>query len=135
MNDMTAFVKEHWLLLSAVVLCPCHLPFTLSLLATLSAGTTVGALLGGEHRPLIEVGLAVVLSLYMLGAMSLWIWHSNAKARRASDECEACSEPLSEAESSGSERRPESEQAGTKPSGLTGTSQESLPQRERVGVS
>lgn len=134
MTNATSFVKQHWLLLSAVVLCPCHLPITLSLIAALAGGTTVGALLRGEQRLWIEAGLAGILSVYMLGAISFWVWHSNTKARQASEECEGCLEPQSEMRSVESELLQEAEGLGGKSGSLSRIPLADAPQAERIAA-
>jgi len=51
--------------LGSFVLCPCHLPLTLGLLATVTAGTTLGALL---HAHIVLAGV-VITTVWALG---LW---------------------------------------------------------------
>ena len=51
--------------MGSFVLCPCHLPLTLGLLATVTAGTTLGALL---HAHIVLAGV-VITTVWALG---LW---------------------------------------------------------------
>ena len=46
-------------LLGGLVICPCHLPLTLGLLATLFSGTALGALLTGHT---IVAGLVITIA-------------------------------------------------------------------------
>ena len=59
-------VKSFFLIGSALVVCPCHLPITLPLVAALLAGTALGAFL------LNNVWLVVAISaVYFVGALAL----------------------------------------------------------------
>lgn len=58
----------------AVLICPCHLPFTIPMLLSVTAGTSVGAILGRSSQALL---VFILLSIAMfLGALYLtfaWI--------------------------------------------------------------
>jgi hypothetical protein len=45
--------------IAAFLICPCHLPFTLGLIATLLAGTALGVAL---HRHLVLAGVVISLA-------------------------------------------------------------------------
>lgn len=64
---------ERWLVLS-FVFCPCHLPWTLAILAMLSGGTAIGSFVRGNA---IVVGL-VVSALWIAGT-----WKGFALIRQA----------------------------------------------------
>ena len=48
-------VREAFLLVTGFITCPCHLPFVLPGLATLLAGTAVGAFIGDNTSLLIAL--------------------------------------------------------------------------------
>jgi len=62
--------------IGAFVICPCHLPLTLALAATLLGGTAAGAALRG--RPYVA---GAIISLLWLAAT----WHGFRLMRRTSD--------------------------------------------------
>jgi hypothetical protein len=69
-------LREHgvergtWWVVGGFVFCPCHLPLTLWVLATLLAGTTLGALLR-EH---VVIAAALISSVWILATWrGLWL--------------------------------------------------------------
>ena len=56
--------------LTGFIACPCHLPFTLPLALTLTAGTALGAWIASN-----TFLIGVVLTVYFLGALGVgWYW-------------------------------------------------------------
>lgn len=69
---------RRWLLWS-FILCPCHLPWTLAVLAAVFGGTSLGVVLN-QHRTLAGVTIAV---LYAIGVGIGFRYLRQAKARGA----------------------------------------------------
>ena len=57
--------KDTFLIVTAFVACPCHLPFVLPILATALAGTAVGAFIAENIFLLI-----VIASIYFVGVLA-----------------------------------------------------------------
>jgi hypothetical protein len=54
-------LKQNFWPVSALLLCPCHLPLSMAAIASLTAGTALGAYIS-THYSSIETVLAVVFS-------------------------------------------------------------------------
>ena len=72
MSKLLSAVKQNFWPVSALVFCPCHLPLTMAGVASLTAGTTVGAYLSA-HYSSIETVLAVLFSFYFVLAFMIWV--------------------------------------------------------------
>ncbi|MEM7344457.1 MAG: hypothetical protein AAF485_09445 [Chloroflexota bacterium] len=72
MNDLWQSFKQNFWAISAIILCPCHLPLSMGAVATVTAGTTVGAYFMAHYNT-IESVLAVVLSFYFVLAFMIWV--------------------------------------------------------------
>lgn len=68
---MNAFLKRHFWPVSAMVFCPCHLPLSMSAVATVSAGTFVGTFVTTYYST-IESILAIAFSCYFVLAFMIW---------------------------------------------------------------
>lgn len=83
-----------WLLIS-FLLCPCHLPVTLGVIAAVAGGTAIGAALTAS---LWRLGVVVGI----LYALALWRgFHHLRRAQRSSCETDACEVSWSDVVSSG----------------------------------
>ena len=69
-SDTKAYVA----IATSVVACPCHLPITLPILVSLSAGTALGAWLLQNAIPIY-----VVMGIYFIAAMSVGIYWLSKK--------------------------------------------------------
>jgi mercuric ion transport protein len=65
-------LKQNFWPVSALLLCPCHLPLSMAAIASLTAGTALGAYIS-THYSSIETVLAVVFSFYFVLAFMIWI--------------------------------------------------------------
>lgn len=59
-------VKSYFFMITGFLSCPCHLPLTLPLLLTLTAGTALGAWLAQNAG-----GITVVLAIYFVIALAI----------------------------------------------------------------
>jgi hypothetical protein len=64
--------KQNYWPISAILFCPCHLPLTMTAVASLTAGTFVGAFITA-HYSTIESTLAVAFSFYFVVAFMIWV--------------------------------------------------------------
>ncbi len=65
MNILTAKARGYFLIVTGFLACPCHLPISLSLLLTLTAGTAIAAFLANN------VWLIIAFStIYFVGALA-----------------------------------------------------------------
>lgn len=69
---------RRWLLWS-FILCPCHLPWTLAVLAALLGGTSLGVVVN-QHRTAVGIAIAV---LYAIGVAIGFRYLRQAKAKGA----------------------------------------------------
>ena len=79
---MRDHVKSLFLIGSALVICPCHLPVTLSLVAALLAGTALGAFLLGNVWLVVAIFAAYFVGAFALGLRYLG---QNDKTCRGAD--------------------------------------------------
>ena len=82
MDDIKSFVKQHYWPISAMIFCPCHLPLSMSFLASITAETFLGALISTYYST-IESVLAVAFSFYFLLAFMIWAVRGPQQAKRA----------------------------------------------------
>ncbi len=71
MNDLKTKLRENFWPISAILFCPCHLPLSMGLLVSITAGTTFGAYLA-SHYASLEASMAVIFSLYFVVAFLIW---------------------------------------------------------------
>lgn len=72
MQKLRQSFKNNFWPISAIFLCPCHLPLTMNFVAALTAGTTVGSYFAA-HYSTIETVLAVTFSFYFVVAFLIWM--------------------------------------------------------------
>ncbi len=72
MNRLWQGVKQNFWPISAIIFCPCHLPLTMAAVASLTAGTALGAYLSMYYNS-IESVLAVAFSFYFVVAFMIWV--------------------------------------------------------------
>ncbi len=72
MNQVWQSLKDNFWPVSAILLCPCHLPLSMTGIAMLTAGTAFGAFLT-THYSTIESVLAVTFSFYFVMAFMIWV--------------------------------------------------------------
>lgn len=72
MQKFLASLKQYYWPISALIFCPCHLPLTMSAVASLTAGTAIGAYISTYYSS-IETVLAVTFSFYFVLAFMIWI--------------------------------------------------------------
>ena len=72
MYKFKASVKQYFWPVSALIFCPCHLPLTMTFVATLTAGTALGTFISSYYSS-IETVLAVVFSFYFVLAFMIWV--------------------------------------------------------------
>ena len=68
MQKFLKSLKENFWPISAIFLCPCHLPLTMNFVATMTAGTVVGSYFAA-HYSAIETVLAVPFSVSFVVAL------------------------------------------------------------------
>jgi hypothetical protein len=68
---LTAFKENFWPI-SALIFCPCHLPLTMAGVASLTAGTALGAYISANYSS-IETVLAITFSFYFVLAFMIWV--------------------------------------------------------------
>ena len=71
MQKLWETFKQHYWPISAIIFCPCHLPLTMSAVATVTAGTFVGGFISAYYNS-IESVLAVTFSFYFVIAFMIW---------------------------------------------------------------
>lgn len=72
---MSAFrksLKDNFWPISAIFLCPCHLPLTMNFVAMITAGTAFGSYIA-LHYSTIETVLAITFSFYFVMAFLIWM--------------------------------------------------------------
>jgi|GEM_PF-2018448 len=72
MQKLFLGIKQNFWPISALVFCPCHLPLTMAAVASLTAGTAIGAYISTYYSS-IETILAVVFSFYFVLAFMIWV--------------------------------------------------------------
>lgn len=72
MQKLYNSLKQNFWPVSALIFCPCHLPLTMAAVASLTAGTAVGAYISA-HYSSIETVLAVAFSFYFVLAFMIWV--------------------------------------------------------------
>lgn len=72
MNKLVQGFKDNFWPISAILFCPCHLPLTLGAVASLTAGTTLGAYITSHYNSIESIS-AVVLSFYFVLAFMIWV--------------------------------------------------------------
>ncbi len=70
-NFLRSLKQQFWPI-SALIFCPCHLPLSMSAIASLTAGTTIGAFISTYYSS-IETVLAVAFSFYFVLAFMIWV--------------------------------------------------------------
>lgn len=85
MNNLWQNVKQHYWPISAIIFCPCHLPLTMGAVASLTAGSFIGAFISAHYHA-IESTLAVAFSFYFVLAFMIWV----ARGPRKSGQAAAC---------------------------------------------
>ncbi len=79
---MRRFIGSSLLLITGLLVCPCHLPLTLPLLVALFGGTALGTWLS------THTGLVIGLSTgYFLAAIALGIWLLNRPSPESGVSC------------------------------------------------
>jgi hypothetical protein len=74
--------KQHFWPISAIIFCPCHLPLTMSAVASLTAGTFAGTFISAYYNS-IESILAVAFSFYFVLAFMIWVVRGPQKPETA----------------------------------------------------
>ena len=72
MQKLLIGIKQNFWPISALIFCPCHLPLTMAAVASLTAGTAIGAYISTYYSS-IETILAVVFSFYFVLAFMIWV--------------------------------------------------------------
>jgi len=72
MNKIWAPFKQYFWPVSALIFCPCHLPLTMTAVASLTAGTIIGTYITRNYSS-IETVLAVAFSFYFVLAFMIWV--------------------------------------------------------------
>lgn len=72
MQKLLFSIKQNFWPISALIFCPCHLPLTMAAVASLTAGTAIGAYISTYYSS-IETILAVVFSFYFVLAFMIWV--------------------------------------------------------------
>ncbi len=72
MQKLWIGLKQNFWPISALIFCPCHLPLSMAAVASLTAGTFVGAFIS-THYSSIETVLAVAFSFYFVLAFMIWV--------------------------------------------------------------
>ena len=72
MTKLWQGLKQNFWPISAIIFCPCHLPLTMGILASFTAGTVFGTYLTTYYNS-IESTLAVAFSFYFLLAFMIWV--------------------------------------------------------------
>jgi hypothetical protein len=65
-------LKQNFWPISALLFCPCHLPLSMAGMASLTAGTALGAFIATNYSS-IETVLAVAFSFYFVLAFMIWV--------------------------------------------------------------
>lgn len=72
MKQFWMSLKQYYWPISALIFCPCHLPLTMTAVASLTAGTALGAYFSRYYSS-IETVLAVTFSFYFVLAFMIWV--------------------------------------------------------------
>ncbi|MCB0154471.1 MAG: hypothetical protein KDF65_06695 [Anaerolineae bacterium] len=72
MNSLWNNFKQNFWPISAIIFCPCHLPLTMTGVASLTAGTFIGSFISTYYSS-IESVLAVTFSFYFVVAFMIWV--------------------------------------------------------------
>jgi hypothetical protein len=75
-------LKQNFWPISALIFCPCHLPLTMAAVASLTAGTALGAYIS-THYSSIETVLAIAFSFYFVLAFMIWVVRGPNHAKNA----------------------------------------------------
>src|SRR5262245_54104327 len=75
-------LKQNFWPISALIFCPCHLPLTMAAVASLTAGTALGAYISTYYSS-IETVLAVAFSFYFVLAFMIWVVRGPSPAKEA----------------------------------------------------
>jgi len=72
MQKLWQNLRQNFWPISAIIFCPCHLPLTMSAVASLTAGTVIGGYISTYYNS-IESVLAVTFSFYFVVAFMVWV--------------------------------------------------------------
>jgi hypothetical protein len=72
LQNFWAMLKQNFWPVSALIFCPCHLPLSMAGIASLTAGTALGAFIATNYST-IETVLAVTFSFYFVLAFMIWV--------------------------------------------------------------
>ena len=88
MNTFRFALRKHFWPISAMVFCPCHLPLSMGLISSITAGTFLGTYIS-SHYTAIESVLAVTFSFYFVLAFMIWAVRGPEHARiiKAGESC------------------------------------------------